>query len=37
MDTFTNRELEIISNGLLCLIDNAGKAKRTSHGLCFTK
>lgn len=27
MDTFTNRELEIISNGLLCLIDNAGKAK----------
>lgn len=24
---FTNRELEIISNGLLCLIANAGKAK----------
>ncbi len=24
---FTNKELEIISNGLLCLIANAGKAK----------
>lgn len=27
MDTFTDRELEIISNGLLCLIENAGRAK----------
>ncbi len=27
MDKFTNRELEIISSGLLCLIENAGKAK----------
>ena len=27
VDAFTNKELEIISNGLLCLIANAGKAK----------
>lgn len=27
MEKFTNKELGIISNGLLCLIANAGKAK----------
>lgn len=27
MEKFTNKELEIISNGLLCLIGNAAKAK----------
>lgn len=31
MDKFTNKELEIISDGLLCLIGNAGKAR----GLLF--